>query len=367
MTAAARALADRDDQRLVESGGLGDVATDGPPAPPSDLSGPGAATNRFDVPSAFEPMDDHLGHESTPALLAAKAEPLGQSTSPRPSRPRSGRPGRATGPGRPPRAGSGPTRTRSRSQARRPNDSSKAVIGIGVVAVVLVGIAAFFFMRGGDGDEPVLDEATESTPVADSVTSSSPATDPVEEVAAPTAAPPAVIFDEAAIGPIQADTEYTIAVGEGPASAQYRLLVDGEPQTEPAPELPPVTFTPGRHVLVIEITSPEGDTATNPVLVYAIGPIPEASYRANLSSVDIEAEGWAEAVRQFDEFVAAGHTDLQLMPSDWFENLVPGYWNLYVDGFATATEALEYCASHGLAVPDDCFAVEFDPGAAVGA
>ena len=73
--------------------------------------------------------------------------------------------------------------------------------------------------------------------------------------------------------------------------------------------------------------------------MYAVGPIPEASYRANLSSVNVAEEGWAEAVRQFDEFVAAGHAELELMPSDWFPSLVPGYWNLFVDGFGTRDEA----------------------------
>ncbi|MDH3681732.1 MAG: hypothetical protein OEV40_17485, partial [Acidimicrobiia bacterium] len=177
---------------------------------------------------------------------------------------------------------------------------------------------------------------------------------------------PVVIFDEAAIGPIDAGVSYTIAIGEGPGNATYQLLVDGEAQAEPAPELPPVVFTPGRHLLVVNITSPEGNLSTDPVLVYAVGETPALTWRANLSSVNVETEGWAEAVRQYEDFVAAGHTELQLMPSERFPALTPGYWNLYIGGFEDNAAATAYCEQYGLTVPDQCFPQLADPNAAAG-
>lgn len=351
MTAAARAVADRNGSG--RSGGRrppgGDARPDGP--------------NRFDTADAFEPMADRT-KERTPALLAAKTEPLGGA---KPRRDAGGGSGRNPRPSsRPGRDGGGPSR--SRNQARKPNDGPKALIGIGIAAVLLIGAGVYFFTRGSDGDDSSL-EAIQSEDTAGEGTEGAVSSAPQQttlEPEAPAATPPVVVFDEAAIGPIQAETEYAVSVSGGPQSAMYRLLVDGEPQAEPAAELPPASFAPGRHLLVIEITSPEGDHSTDPVLVYAVGGIPEPSYRANLSSVNVEEEGWAEAVRQFDEFVAAGHTDLELMPSDWFPSLLPGYWNLFIDGFANADEALAYCAEFELAVPDECFAVHFDPDAPAG-
>jgi hypothetical protein len=152
-------------------------------------------------------------------------------------------------------------------------------------------------------------------------------------------------------------------VSGGPAQASYQLLVDDAPQADPAPALPPVTFTPGRHLLVVNITSAEGNTSTAPVVVYALGPAPEPSYRANLASIDTTTEGWGVAVRRFDEYIAQGHSNLKLMPSDPYPSLKPGYWNIFVDGFADETAALAYCAQYNLAVPSDCFARYFDANA----
>ena len=71
-------------------------------------------------------------------------------------------------------------------------------------------------------------------------------------------------------------------------------------------------------------------------------------------------------MRQFDEFVAAGHTDGQLMPSDWFPSLTPGYWNIFVGGFSDKPAAVTYCEAVGLAGPDQCFPQFFDPDASAG-
>ena len=368
MSAAARAkVASEGEDPTGYFPGPGDFPSDSQraPAPPGfddfdafdDFD---SVASRYDAPSAFDAIDD-LGQEPTPALLAARAEPLGAAPKARRS------PQRRSGKGSDAAARVAKARAQNR---RKPREPSKLLLALGMVVVIVAGVAAawFFNQSGGDGDDTaatgedaaVTEDGTEQADEA--VTGEDQAME--DEVAAPeTALPPVVIFDEAAVGPIDAGTAYQIAVGDGPGGAQYQLFVDGAATAEPAPELAPVSFEPGRHLLVIEITSPEGSTATDPVVVYAVGEIPGPGYRANLSSVNVETEGWAEAVRQFDDFVAAGHTDLQLMPSDWFPSLVPGYWNIFVGGFETSTAATEYCESFGLEVPVQCFAQRFDPDA----
>jgi hypothetical protein len=390
MTAAARAFDDGDQQTAVmppPQEARGSAKMKMPPAPPAgDLDSrpePDGLTTPYDMPSAFEPIDDR-SYEPTPALLAAKAEPLGGTKTGRPparsKAPRSSKPPRAprSGAGRPGKPPAGPSKARGRKSGGQ-SGAAKLLIGFGILAALAGGAAFYFFTQGDGGTDAALTTGEgQPTDGADGTDGVSPetgdATDPAVEpeatsdpIASPEAElPPVVSFDEAAVGPIQSETEYQVGIQGGPTDALYRILVDGEPQAEPAAELPPTVFAPGRHLLVIEITNPAGTTSTDPVVVYALGPIPAASYRANLSSVHLVDEGWGEAVRQFDEFVAAGHTDLELMPSDWFPSLVPGYWNLFVDGFETAEQALEYCGQHELAVPDDCFAVQFDPDAPAG-
>jgi len=243
-------------------------------------------------------------------------------------------------------------------------------LGIGVGVIAIAGVAAALLLTKGDGDgTPEIDVGADQAIVDESQDLSSTTlagVAPTQETAPVEVQPPVVVFDQAVGGPIQGGNEYTVGIQGGPANATYRLFVDDQPQADPAPQLPPVVFAPGRHLLVIEITAPEGVTTTAPVLVYAVGGLPVAGFRANLSSVNIELQGWPEAVRQFDEFVALGHTQLQLMPSDWFPSLTPGHWNLFVGDFATSEEALAYCTQFGLAVPDQCFAKFVDPDASAG-
>lgn len=327
----------------------------------------------LDAPIDYEdPLDEH-GGESAAALLAAKAEPLGRDRRP-PTSSKSGRPPRS---GRPQKRGDAKRSARA-GGGRKPKEPSKLLIGLGVALVALAGLGVIYYLaqRGDDsgtaGDQIVDgsltqdDQADPSAEGTEEVTGDGSGAMEDEAAGPVTELPPVVIFDQAAVGPIDAGVEYQIAVGDGPANAQYQLLVDGVAAAEPAPVLPPVTFEPGRHLLVIDITGVDQPISTNPVVVYAVGAVPAAGFRANLSSVNIETEGWAEAVRQFDEFVAAGHTDLKLMPSDPFPSLVPGYWNLFVDGFDSATGATNYCEGAGLVVPEQCFAQPFDPNAPAG-
>ncbi len=356
---------------LDQNARMVDVPAGRPPA--SDLFGRpdddfDDATARFEPPP-FDPLDDPT-REPTPALLAARAEPLGSPSGLDPVR----RPKRSSRGGRPTRPNdavrSGQARLRP---AQKPKEPSKLLLGLGMLAIAVVGLGVAYLVTRGGG-EP----AGEPTAVGDTVTTvaerAGAAEDPgvtastvADAAASPTAADaPYVIFDEAAMGPIDADTPYTLAVGAGPESANYQLLVDEVPAADPAPELPPATFAPGRHLLVVNITSPAGDTATSPVLVYALDPQPVTGHLVNLSSVSIDGEGWIEAVRQFDEFVAAGHTEARLMPSAWFPSLPAGYWNIVVGGFADSAAATSYCEQFGLAVPGDCFARYLEPPSAGG-
>jgi hypothetical protein len=246
------------------------------------------------------------------------------------------------------------------------------LLGAGVVAILLAGFAsAYFLTRGGDESVDTLnpdgtDSSIESTQPTDG-TGATVEGEPTQSTApAPVEGPPTVVFNEAAVGPIEAGIPYTLSVQNSPPGASFQLLVDDVPVAEPAPELAPTTFEPGRHLLVINITSAAGATATGPVLVFALPETPPAAWRANLSSVNIEAEGWAEAVTRYDAYVEAGHTDLQLLPSARVPSLTQGYWNIFVGGFADSAAATAYCEQSGLSVPDQCFAVYADPNAPAG-
>ena len=66
-----------------------------------------------------------------------------------------------------------------------------------------------------------------------------------------------------------------------------------------------------------------------------------------------------QAIRQFDEYRAAGHDALQLLP------ISPGYWNLFIGGLGEDRAAAQtYCESFNLAVPDQCFPTYYEPTAA---
>lgn len=367
-----------------------------------DLLAPGVRgdADRYDDPDGFDSLS-YLRHEPTPALLAAKAEPLGDPT---PSRrtPRAKPAGKQAKAGRPAKTGSRPagpaTRSnrsgrpgapseagrsaKSRAQAqqaarRKPKEPSKGLLALAAVGVILVGVAAGYWLTNRNKD----DGATTTSLAGPTATTAAPgatgsetsvAGDPATTVAgtgvAPAGTKPAVVFNEAAAAPVASTQAYTITVRDAPAdAATYLLKVDDQPVGEPAAQLAPYQFTPGRHLLQIEISGPSGTTATDPVVVYALGETPGRTYRANLSSVSTDPTqpngGWAEAVKQFDAFYAAGHTNVKLMPSDPYPSLKPGYWNIFVDGFADSTAAEAYCAERGLTVPTQCFPKLFDPSA----
>lgn len=400
---------------MVPSPGMDDGRFFAPPQPsglgqPSsladdvDLLAPGVRgdmpPSSYDDPDGFDSLT-YLRHEPTPALLAARAEPLGDPT---PSRrtprakpagkpPKGGRPaktgsrpaGPATRSNRPSRPGA-PSEagrsTKSRAQAqqaarRKPKEPSKGLLALAAVGVILIGVAAGYWLTNRNKDDAPTDAvaaptATTVTPGATGSTGAVAGDPTATTVAGTGVAPggvkPAVMFNEAAEGPVPSNTPFAISVQNPPADATtYLLKVDDQPVGAPAAQLAPYTFTPGRHLLQIEIGAPSGNIATDPVVVYALGETPGRTYRANLSSVSTDKTqpnaGWAEAVKQFDAFYAQGHTNVKLMPSDPYPSLKPGYWNIFVDGFADATAAEAYCTEHGLAVPGQCFPKLFDPAA----
>jgi hypothetical protein len=174
---------------------------------------------------------------------------------------------------------------------------------------------------------------------------------------------PVLTLAEAADGPMATETEYEMTIDGVPQGAEYLVIVDELPQGTPLTYLPVLILPEGRHTLQVEVTAGGKTATTNPVDVYVLAPQLTATHRANLSSVNIVEEGWAEALRQFDEFRAAGHDGLMLSPSDPYPSLLPGYWNLYVPGFSGPAEAQAYCEGADLAIPDECFPAPFDPDA----
>lgn len=172
---------------------------------------------------------------------------------------------------------------------------------------------------------------------------------------------PVLTLEGAAEGPLQVETQYEMTIEGVPNGSQYLVVVDDIPQ-EPALDYLPVLILPeGRHTISVTVTSGGQTANTNPIEVYVLAPELTATHRANLSSVSVSDQGWAEALKQFDEFRAAGHENLMLSPSDPYPSLLPGFWNIYVAGFADHAAATAYCEQFELSIPDQCYPAPFDP------
>ncbi len=280
-----------------------------------------------------------------------------------------------------------------RRRKPKPKEPNRLLLAAAVAFAVLIGGAVFYFTRGGD--EVASDAETEATgeqseaaaetdldngdldnaEVAVDELASDPGTSVADQTndevapAAPAAAAdgsPTFVFTDGTSGPIQAQTEYPMEIGGAPVGSMFQLVVNGKQQGEPEPTLRKKIVLPaGQHNIFVEVSAADGSVInSNAVEVYVVDEEPATGYRANLSSVNIVDEGWTEAMRQFKEYQAAGHDMVRLAPSDPYPSLVPGYWNIFVDGFgADRAAAQSYCEQFSLAIPDDCFPAEFDPQA----
>ncbi len=246
----------------------------------------------------------------------------------------------------------------------KPKEPNRLILAVAMAVVVLVGVGvAWFLTRGDDGsDTAAFDDAGDVTATDDAGTEDLAAADPdagSQSELEPQVDEPTLLFEQAQVGPLVQGTTYSIDLVGEPTGSMLQVVVDDIPQGTPDTLLPDLILPAGRHSLYIEITNGTDVTASTPVEVYVLGDLPPEGFRANLSSVDIQNEGWAEAIRRFDEFRAAGHDGLQLAP------LSDGYWNIFVgDLGADRAAAQSYCDSFGLAVPDECFPIYFDPAEA---
>lgn len=185
-----------------------------------------------------------------------------------------------------------------------------------------------------------------------------------EVTTAPGLPPLAFDFPAGTSGPLDAGASYDLAVRGSDPDIRFRIVLDGRPVGEPEPELSPFVAVAGRHSIAIEVSRGSRSERTDPIQVYAIEDPPRPGYRANLLAVRADPSNWPAALDRFDELVAAGHTELQLLPSDRFASLTPGFWNLFVASFGDDRAAAErYCAGFELDIPEECFVKFFDPDA----
>jgi serine/threonine protein kinase len=172
------------------------------------------------------------------------------------------------------------------------------------------------------------------------------------------------MVESAAEGPVAAGSELEIILGGASEEALFRPVIDGLATGVSGPDVPTVVLEPGRHSIAVEVTTGDDFEVTEPIEVYAIGEPPGSGYRANLASVSVDDQGWPATLETFDRLVAAGHSGLEILRSDEYNQQAPGYWNLFVPGFGDDPAAAEaYCAQYDLAIPSQCFAGYFDPDA----
>ncbi len=341
-----------------------DVVGNGPaPRPPAGLAAPGLAGP---PPTAevgdFTAVYDARGNFGPgPGPDRRQAPPMGV--------PGGSAPGGPVGPD--PREMGRPSLELAPAMAVQ-QDRPRWMIPVAALLGILALAAGYFLFVQGDDDSATF--AAESDDLAADLVEddleadpADPADDTTDSSTADPAAPaalsdsPVLTLQGAADGPLEVETKYEMTIDGVPAGSQYLVVVDDIPQ-EPALDYLPVLILPeGRHTISVTVTSGAQTADTNAVDVYVLAPELTATYRANLSSVNIAEQGWAEAMKQFDEFRAAGHENLLLSPSDPYPSLLPGFWNLYVAGFADAAEATAYCEQFELAIPEECFPAPFDP------
>lgn len=337
-----------DGQPMAAAGAIGGAAAFGAPADARN------APPAMDQPAMGVPMDRQGAHQRrsgpNPGVGPAAA----------------GRPRRSADADAANRLQDTEFKLADKRRKQKPKEPNKLILGLAAALVVLVGVAvAFLLTRGDDATNDQV--AAEGDPSTDDVPEAAALDDASAPPEVATTVPeiqvdePTLVFEAAQTGPLRQGDTYSIDLLGEPEGALLQVVVDGLPQGDPAPQLPDLILPAGRHSLVIQITNGAEQSLSTPAEVYVIGDPPPAGYRVNLSSVDMQAEGWVDAIRQFDEFRAAGHEGLQLAP------ISPGFWNIFVGGLGEEqAAALSYCESFGLAVPDECFGVLVEPSDAAG-
>ncbi len=262
----------------------------------------------------------------------------------------------------------------------KPKRANGWLLGLGLLAVVLAGLGAAYFLTrdNGDGVETAVD-SVEDVDSADGVGADADVVDDVDDAAAgddvettdtsPAAVSPTgeplLVMQDADTGPLTVDQAYPIEILSPPAAAQYQVIVDDLPQGNPFDVLPDLSLPAGYHTIYVEMIDGDTRTPTNVIDVHVFDDtVPPTGFRANLASIDIANEGWGEALERFKQYKADGHENLKLTPSDPYPSLPSGYWNIYVDNLGEdRAAALAYCEQAGLVVPDECFPSFFDAAA----
>lgn len=347
----------------------GDYAAVGAAAMTGDVASGMAGRDPFEVPSqspaltaagrtrqpnpidATRPMDQGMGGGGFGDPRAAGAAPARRSDG---GRPRGGE--------RRDRPQDTEFKLADNRPRQKPKEPNRFLLAAGLGVVLLLGAAAaWYFTRSSDGADVATADTEEV--VAESTDEATTATDPATPEATVAPEPlvnePTLFFDAATTGPLQQGETYSIDLVGEPEGSMLQVVVDDIPQGNPDLLLPDLILPAGRHTIYIQMTNGAEVSQSTPVELYVLGDPPPQGFRANLSSVDMQTEGWAEAIRQFDEYRAAGHDALQLLP------ISPGYWNLFIGGLGEDRAAAQtYCESFSLAVPDQCFPTYYESTAA---
>jgi serine/threonine protein kinase len=259
-----------------------------------------------------------------------------------------------------------PARPASQTEEQATLSRSGALWSAAVVVVATAGLAGFALFATSTGDQGADDRVEQAdgpeqattrpsveqlvSPVSSETTTGPPVT-PVETTSDPGPTEPLVMsFPRSEVGPLRIGEPYVVQVRGGVPGATYRVIIDNQPVTATGETPPPFFAEAGRHQLQVQAVSERRVELSEPVEIYVAHRPPTSGYRANLSSIRSEPENWPEALRQFDQMVADGHTELKLSVSNRTEaNQLRPYWNYYVDGFGEDRDAAQaYCDDRGL-------------------
>jgi len=379
-----------DDARSVASGvadrakGLADGARSGAGGL-ADGARSAASDATAAMPSAFPDTDGRPGDNSFPSWTAAKSDvpssidetlAMGPMAGGRGSR-TAGRSGQGAADRRPTQGigqSAGPGSRAAGSQRlqeteiklagrqaapEKPREPNRVLLGLALALVVLAGAAVAWWLTRDDGAEGSaageVEQAAETTTTlaaGDAAAAPEPEAPAVEE---PVLDVPTLSLLDVEPGPLDSETTYSLDLFGEPAGSMLQVIVDDVPQGQPDVLLPDLILPAGRHTLVVNVTDGAGTRLSSPIEVYVLDAPPAQGTLANLASIDMVNEGWDEAIRRFDEYRAAGHQNLRLLP------ITPGFWNIFVADQVDAAAVATYCEGFGLGVPDDCFAKDFDP------